>query len=224
MQLTVVSVVALALWAVLRPGVFALRYFLPSLLVAMLLSARAAERSCRSRWLQPAVVVCLLMAMAATYNRPSKAHPGRAVGYILGRKSLGDVGDLNTRQALAINAHAREGERVLAGTKYRLFLRADLLAGSSGRADEDELLALPTPQQRWEHAWRQGFRYLMLSPEAGCEVSPDGEKFALSLDRVRFTSETLPADFEVERIFLERRKGGPAWAAYRLHRRGPVNP
>jgi hypothetical protein len=217
-QVTVVSVLAVALWAVLRPGVFALRYFLPSLLTAMLLSARAAERACEYRRLRPAVVACLLLAMAATFNR-SQAHPGLAVEYVLGRKGLGEVGDLNTRAALAVNALARPGERILAGTKYRYFLRADLLAGASGQADEDELLRLATPQRRWERAWRMGFRFLMLSPEAGCEVSADGEKFVLALDRMRFESETLPQEFELERIYLERKKDGPAWAAYRIRRR-----
>ena len=203
-QLTAVSVAGVALWAVFQPGVFALRYFLPPLLLLTLPAARGAEYAFaagRSRSLRIGVLICLVMAMAATFNRP-KGHVGDAMKYVLGRATQADVGDFPARMGETVNSHATAGQRVFLGTPFCYFLRADLLASAGGQDDFAALRALKTDEQRWEYLYREGFRYVMVSPQGG-SISPDGANCVIHRGGATLDSTRLPAWLEITPIFRE---------------------
>ena len=212
---TVAAGIALLLWATLQLPNFSLRYFLPPLLVLLIAPARAAEHVCgpgkdRSM-LGVGVMVCLLMALAATCNRP-RGHGSDAVAFICGLRSEADVGDTCARQAEAVNAAARSGERVYLAGYYGYFLRPDLLGRANSQDDQRRLKALPDSRHHWVYLWDNGFRYVMVE---AAFLSPAGR----NAWRIDFggglRTDELPAGLALERIYEEVRGHGP-YHVYRM--------
>jgi len=205
-QLTAVAVLGVVCWAVLQTANFSLRYFLPPLMLLMLLPARAAEVVSRSavgrRVLAVGVIICLCMGLAERFNR-TKGHPGKAVKYVLGISTAAEVAGGEARSAEAINAHGAQGRRVFLATCYSYFLQPGLLATASGQEDYDAIKSLPAGPERWEEFYRRGFRYIMAGPSRAtiAKDAKSGDFYGLDLSQ-------LPRRLTVTPIYLERDKAG----------------
>jgi hypothetical protein len=232
-QAAIVSVVALVIWVVLRPGVFALRYFLPPLLLLAVLPAVETDRLLRDlktlRALKAAIWLVLAMALAASFNRP-EGHPGEAWDYLRGKLSAVEFADAPGRAAAVLTAHADPSERVWLASPYAYFLRAESLANASGRDDYRHVSAHPA-QAGWTYLYRQGFRYIYVGPLGG-SIGRGGSTLTLGwrLGQSSLDSTDLPDDLQLVAMDLQSVAGEPitpgsrdypAYGVFRLERTGP---
>jgi hypothetical protein len=206
-QLTVVGVLGVAIFAALQTVNFSLRYFLPALLLLLLAPAAAADfvwNSPRVRGiLKVGAAVVLVMALAERFNRP-KGHPGEGLKYILGRVGELDVAEDSAAMCRAVNDHARPGDRVYLGTKYPYFLRPELIASAVGSSERLALADLPAPGKRWQDLYEKGFRFICVGEQGGT-LHGKGRGFEL---KTRYGG--LNSDFVPENLELLCRYWGPA--------------
>lgn len=221
-QLTVVGAVGAALYGLLQPWNFSLRYFLSPLLLLLLAPAAAAEfvwnePRCR-KGLKVAVVVVLLMALAERFNRP-KGHPGEGLKYLLGRVDEAEVSDASVHMASLVNARAQPSQRVYLATHYTYGLRPELLASASTLSERREIRDIPSPAGRWRSVYEKGFRWICL--DSLCSSLRDSDRsFTVRRTHGDLDSRLLPEDLE-----LLCRYWGPAqprpegYAVFELRRR-----
>ncbi len=225
-QLTLMGVFGVVLWMTLQTANFSLRYFLPPLLLLMLAPARAAEYICDSPkakiWLKVGIAVCLFMAAAERFNRP-KARLARAFGFVTGLRSRVHAGGHNARLMVAINQQARPDARVMACTYYRYHLRPDLLVAGVGQDDWAKLAAIKNSEECWRTVASLGFEYIVISPCYGVTTSDYGKHFRMDFGGVKLDTRHLPAELELETLYIEREGVTESRhvqrASYRLRRR-----
>lgn len=193
-QLTVIAWIGIVIWATLFFNLFITRYFLPPLLLIMILPALAVERFavCSSRKVLVWFIIGALFAGAlATYNRP-KGHPGRGLAYALGFKSKEKVvGSLYT-MCETVNDQANNYEKVFMATAYRYYLNEELLNSTNSTELTRQIATLPH-HDKWKKIYADGYRWVIVGPET-TTISADGKDILIKLRNPDNLSEMIILD------------------------------
>jgi len=160
-QVTIIALLGLGLWMLLRPSIIAPRYLLATVLLTFPLIALAAEHAWemeqKPRLLRAAIIVCILAAVAAaSYHVVSPLR-------ILITEFTGDGNRCALASAycapfLQLNTRAEPGDRAFLAGYYGYWLRADLL---QCRDISEDNLALRENYPILEKLHRRGFRFVI---------------------------------------------------------------
>jgi hypothetical protein len=211
-QITIIGLLGVVIWKLIRPGIFAPRYILYSLMLLIPVAAGCAEYVSKnykeSRWLAGLIVatcivsLCINITDIQNYNYNSQL-----VNYISGRSDDSAVIGPAYRAAEKLNNTAEIGERVLSMTYQTFWYRPDLLVSLShgNRKDRKFLKTLNniSPEEVWNFFYAEGFRYVFLNEATHAYIN----KF-LNLKQV-------PNWLEVQIIFEEK-----DYKIYRLSAKG----
>ncbi len=203
-QVSVAGILGLAVFALVTPWQFSLRYFLPALLLLLLAPAAAADyiwNSPKVRYiLKVGVAVVLIMALAERFNRP-KGHTGDAWNYILGRAEEVDVSDSSTRMFHAADSVVPPGSRVFLATRCVYSLRAELIARSSQSEERRAIGTERSPEERWRKLYREGFRYIYFEAPVAGNLLTRETGFQTYPEYGGLDSRRLPEEFELIRLY-----------------------
>lgn len=192
-QVVLAALAGLAIWVILRPSVFAPRYFLAPLLILALPVAGAVEYlmqpkdrfSCFSAILGGGLILVLLVSL----KQFGAIHP-LAGPYLLGKVLECDYVGQPCKGANVINSDANPDDRVFLLNYYTYYLRPDILQHMGTLRDiKEKNLSV---SQTWEKLYSLGFRYIFV----------DGSSFAVWDGRLSDVSQR-PSSLSVETIFHE---------------------
>ncbi len=161
-QITIVAVIGIVAWVILRPAVFALRYLLAPLLLLSLLPIRGAEYTYRLeapvRRISWGISTFTLVVLLLTTIQATK-QVGDTISMI-GETECETTGS-SCRVLEVVNQDAQPGERLYLASYYRYWLRPDLLQ-CSAQPEDRQGLGADTPEERWAALYQRGFRYLVI--------------------------------------------------------------
>jgi hypothetical protein len=180
-QVTISALAGLVIWTVLRPSVFALRYFLAPLLVLILGAARGGEyvslRVVKPLRLDAAVVVSILLALLIAMKHVLILFP-YGIPYMMGEYKECDYVGLACLASGEINDKADLGDRVLTLTYITYWLRSDLL---QCKVTSEEMYSLLDhhAEENWTYLCERGFRFILFKEDThskygSCLKLPDG--------------------------------------------------
>ena len=171
-QITIMGLLGVVIWKLLRPGVFAPRYILYALLLSVPLAAGCAEyiskKETGTRWLATLIVgtcivsLCINIREFGNYN-----YDGQLVNYISGRSDDSAVIGPGYRAAEKLNDTAEIGAKVLSLTYSTFWHRLDLLASlSNARARVRNYFRTrsnSTSEEAWTFFYKEGFNYVFIN-------------------------------------------------------------
>jgi hypothetical protein len=166
-----VAVMAAALagvvaWNLYRPSVFAPRYILATLLLFILLAARAAEHACQAdtkpRWLTIAVMGSALITLWAvwSYFQGIVFLPVASYKYLAGQLPGCSRDGIFCRAMYEIDGQAEPGDRVFTAAYPRYWFRGDLIQCLEKEKDTGAIFSAPL-EERMQALYQRGFRYLL---------------------------------------------------------------
>jgi hypothetical protein len=203
-QITLVGLVGVVLWMVLRPSVIAPRYILPTLMLLMIPAARGAEWVSLSAQRKPFLGFACLSALFVTqyycfhysWVVDGLKHHSR----LFRRGTLPESTDPCYRASLVVNDSYREGDRLWLGMYFRYWVCTPLLVSSNNESERDSINQTQwTPQERWQALHAARFHYLILDWQTHADL---GQK--LGVDRKSGTVRSLPENLRVVLLFHER--------------------
>jgi len=163
---TIAALVGVAAWMIYNPSVFSPRYILATLLLLILLPARAAEYASlndkKPRLLTAGVMISTLVVLMAVglYFLGTVFYPMRTFLYFTGKMSeCGRDGEYCLAMD-AINRRAAPGERVYLATYQHYWLRGDLLQCVSGQ--QESIPGDLSGDKLWLYLYQKGFTYLFI--------------------------------------------------------------
>jgi hypothetical protein len=164
---TLSAAVGLLLWIVTQPSVLAPRYILATLLLFVLLPARAVEYVSKndrhSRWLNTGIIVCMIVTILAGLHFSEIIFlPRVTFAYLTEKINECDRDGAYCQVSTFINHQAQAGDRVYLATYYRYWLRPDLLQCANTISDSKIFQSKHTSAERWASFYEQGFRFLMV--------------------------------------------------------------
>jgi len=163
--LSLATVFGLASWFVIYPSNFALRYFLASALLLSLPTARAAEtfvnlESSNKGFIQIPVLAIILYMILAYISYPLST--GGSLHQVLtGEANCND----ETMRCLitdTINKDLPDGARIFTYTRYRYWLRPDLIQCASTTEELTNYTSLTSAEQRWKYLIGRGFHAVLV--------------------------------------------------------------
>jgi hypothetical protein len=202
-QLTLAGLVGLAAWVALRPGLILPRYYLPLLLAFIPLAARGAEyvegAEDRPRWLSTGIVLCVLVTLgvAVTNYRPGVAtFVPRFLAAQAGGPACYSVPKTLCRIWNKMDQDAQPGDRVLLTNPVTYWLRSDLQQCAATNREIQDVLGMPTNEERWTYLFEHGFRYIMVEKDVFSETEtglldpaqvPDWLNLSMPIDKDRLS-------------------------------------
>lgn len=211
-QVFVVALVGIVCWASLYFRLLVPRYFLPPLMLILLLPSAAAGHvlACPriGRAIRFGVILVLVLALAERINRP-KGHPGEGLALLLGSAELAEVVGPDGRMCLLANERAAGDDRILALTMYRFQLRPELIRTASSNTQLQRLAELPAGADRWRWLEANRWRVILVGPRYG-QIAPDGRLIVHSRDGkgLLLDSRTLPPDLTLIQAGVDSRRPG----------------
>lgn len=207
--ISVAAFAAIATWAVVYGDKVVTRYFLPALLLCVLLSARAAEnatdRSFRPRYLGIVVIgfALAVLSMTAGYSMHVYFDASKALKVMLGTASPCERGLEWCHPMNAVNQAAPKGARVLSVSTYKYYLRPDLAQCSYDLANA---FSGRSTLERWQSFYENGYSIIL----------PDhvGNPPSLQEDLAN------PPDWVIVRRDAPNDPLGPIWISYDLTKPG----
>lgn len=166
MAVMAAALAGVVVWNIYRPSVFAPRYILATLLLFILLSARAAEHACQEdtkpRWLTIAVMGSTLITIWAVwlYFLGSVFQPATSYEYLAGQLPGCGRDGLFCRAMYTINEQAEPGDRVFTAATPRYWFRGDLIQCLENTKDTGAIFGAPL-EDRMQALYQRGFRYLL---------------------------------------------------------------
>jgi hypothetical protein len=154
-QLTVLGVLGIAIWILVRPGVFAPRYILYTLLLIIPFVAYCTEyatkNESRPRWLAAAIAIFCIVYLTISNNEY-----GIRVAHNIKKIRVCDpfCHAINT-----LNNTAEPGARVCSWNYFTFWYRSDLLQCMSTRKDS---LNTSSSHETWQSIYDRGFRYVFI--------------------------------------------------------------
>jgi hypothetical protein len=187
-KVAAIGMTGVVIWIIIRPGVFAPRYILYTLLFLIIPVAAAAENVLENEKkprVISAAIVCLCLLYLIGFNG------------ILIRKTSKRFADNPNRIALQnasnqLNNSVKSDERVLSLNYFTFWLRPDLLGSLSSTTEIQNLKKSSSSEQAWDYIHQRGFRYVLI------DQATHG-KTAGILDSVR-----LPDGIVVQQVFSEQ--------------------
>ncbi len=163
---TLSAVGGILAWSILRPSVFAPRYFMATVMLLTLLSAKAAEYisrvEVRSRLLTAGVLltaVIVVISIGPIFT-DDVFFPDKSYRYLTGELGVcGREWDYCGHHE-TLNRKVDFGDRILLGSYQRYWLRSDLLQCLSNIEDEVAIFSAPE-EDRWLIIYQRGFRYVL---------------------------------------------------------------
>jgi hypothetical protein len=167
MVVTLSASVGLLLWIITQPSVLAPRYILATLLLFVLLPARAVEYVSKndrhSRWLNTGIIICMIVTiLAGLYFREFIFLPRVTLAYLTEKINECDRDGVYCQASAFINRQAQAGDRVYLATYFRYWLRPDLLQCVNRISDNQIFHSKHTSDELWTSFYEQGFRFLMV--------------------------------------------------------------
>ncbi len=168
LAITLAALVSTFVWVLLRPGVFAPRYIIVSLLLFAIPAARGAEFILQNEKMPRLIttgVLCLscivLISTGLKYNR-KVFYPKKTYLYLSGQIPECARYSKPCEVTSVVNKEAAIGTRVFAPDYLRYYLRADMIQCLPSSFEIFAFLNLDTPEQRLGFIYRRGFSYLMI--------------------------------------------------------------
>ena len=160
-QIAVIGMVGVVIWVILRPGVFAPRYILYTLLFLILPVAAATESVLKYEQhprLMSGAITLLCLIYLIGFNS------------ILILKNSERFKDNEERIALKkasyhLNQSVGHDERVLFLNSFTYWLRPDLLNSLSNSLEIQTLKNSSSSEEAWEYLLKRGFRYVLIDSE-----------------------------------------------------------
>ncbi|MCF8077805.1 MAG: hypothetical protein K9K88_00855 [Desulfobacterales bacterium] len=157
-QISVIAMAGVVAWVVLRPGVFAPRYILYTLLLLILPVAAATEHVLKNerqkRIISAAVTgVCLFYLIG--FNGILMIKNSERFKENPGRTALQNASEL-------LNQEAEADERVISLNYFTYWLRPDLLETLSKDTENNAFRKIKTGKQAWKYLHHKGFRYVLI--------------------------------------------------------------
>lgn len=173
-QITLVAIVCLATWMIVRPAIMCPRYILSALLLFIPLGARGAENLLQTNYeyqfLNKVVYFSLLFSLFLFLNqRPRPLQ--QFIKFLRGNIQDCEMASEYCNPLSFINKVSSRGDRVYAGAYYLYYLRPDLLQcmcspHDHGRGSFGTLMErwgrFKTSEERWEYLFDRGFNYLLV--------------------------------------------------------------
>ena len=163
-QITMVGIIGLMTWTIVRPSILAPRYIMATLLLFIPLAARSAENVIEGipghKYLKMAVTFSLVFSVFLLLSQNLRI-PKQFVKFLSGNLSECKGAGAYCNWMTFINKHASPGDRIYIGGYYTYDLRPDLLQCMSGPSDQG-WSQLKTPWGRWEYLFGHGFKYLVV--------------------------------------------------------------
>ncbi len=163
---TIAALVGVAVWMVYNPSVLAPRYILATLLLLILLPARAAEyvslNDQKPRLLTIGVMVTTFIALIAVglYFLNQVFFPNRTIPVLNGEMNECKRDGEYCNAMDAINRKAAPGARVYLATYEHYWLRGDLLQCVS--STQESIPADVSGDRLWLDLYQRGFTYLFI--------------------------------------------------------------
>jgi hypothetical protein len=164
--LTIAALVGVLAWMISNPSVLAPRYLLSTLLLLILLPARAAEYMSLNdrtpRLLTAGITICTLVVLVAVglYFLSSVFYPNRTLLVLEGKMDECSRDGESCRAMATINQRAAPGERVYLAAYPRYWLRGDLLQCVSSY--QDSISNDFSGDKSWLYLYQKGFTYLFI--------------------------------------------------------------
>lgn len=187
-QVSVIGMMGIVIWVILRPGVFAPRYILYTLLLLILPVAAAAEHVLKNEQrqrLMSAAIICLCFVYLIGFNG------------ILILKNSERFKDNAARIALQkasyqLNQSVKPDERVISFNYFTYWLRPDLLNSLSNTRENETLSKSSSSEQAWEYLFQRGFRFVLIDQATH-------QKIAKILD-----PDQIPEGIAIEEVFSDQ--------------------
>ncbi|WP_085902023.1 hypothetical protein [Kiloniella majae] len=161
--LSVVSVLTILLWAILRPAAFAPRYFIIPLLTILPAVAYSAEVFIRTTQLRLLKAIVLLAIAFSVFSASVRFAPAmeRSISYLrqTAHKSWGNPIWAMTEY---VAREGRPGERIFLMMYYRSMLRNDLLQCVLTQQESVTIREANSSHDIWEKMHMAGSNYLIL--------------------------------------------------------------
>jgi len=165
LQITVLGLIGIVIWILIRPGVFAPRYFLYTLLLLIPFAAGCAEyiskNETKPRWLAGALVVLCIISLSVFYLQNYKRG---LVNYLIGYTSDSKICAPVYQASERLNNIAEPGARVYSLTYFTFWFRPDLLQCMSTIWEKGFLINQENIKayEAWSYIHDRGFQYVFL--------------------------------------------------------------
>ena len=162
-QITMVAIIGLITWMIVRPSILAPRYIMATLLLFIPLAARSAENLMEGNWgqkyLKKVAALSLVFSLFLFLGQNSLIHK-QFIKFLSGNLNECERAGAYCNSMTFINKYASPGDRVYIGGYYTYDLRPDLLQCMLG--PDQGWSSLKTPWERWEYLFSHGFKYLVI--------------------------------------------------------------
>jgi hypothetical protein len=161
--ITMVAIIGLITWTIVRPSILAPRYIMATLLLFIPLAARSAENVMKGTWGQKylkKVVAFSLVFSLFLFLGQNFLIPKRFIKFLSGNLNECEGANTYCNSMTFISNYASLGDRIYIGGYYTYDLRPDLLQCMLG--PDQGWSSLKTPWERWEYLFSHGFNYLVI--------------------------------------------------------------
>ena len=189
-QITLLGILGIVIWMIIRPSVFAPRYILYTLLLLIPFVAGCVEHvlkyESKPRWLSAAIISACLFYLVV-YN-------GMLANKVAEWNLEAKNSNSTIRSSEKLNSMAKTGDRILSLNHFTYWYRQDLLKNLS-TADEQQYLKENksiSPYEAWTYVYNKGFEYIVINHSTHGYVVQ-----VLAIDKI-------PEKFQVKEIFREQ--------------------
>jgi hypothetical protein len=169
-QMTVLGLLGLLIWKLFRPGVFAPRYILYTLLLLIPLAAGCAEFVSKNkgepRWMIELIVGACVVSLCINIHY-FRSYDHGLVDYITGRTDNATVIGPAYKAAEKLNSTAEIGNEIASLTYCSFWYRSDLLATlSNGRQLVRKFFTARnniSSEEAWTFFYKEGFKYILIN-------------------------------------------------------------
>ena len=164
-QITMIALMCIGVWIILRPSIIAPRYILAAFLLLIPATARAADYVFglpdMNRFLHVFMYGGLLVLLT-TFIFQNTFIPLRFMKFLKGDLAVCDYASGYCPALEFVNSVAPKGARIYVGGYHAYHLRPDLLQAISGPPSDLNWRGFQTAEQRWEYFSQQGFRFIII--------------------------------------------------------------
>jgi hypothetical protein len=165
--ISVAAFIAIGAWAVQFGDKAVPRYFMPALLLCIPLASRAAENvtdtSFRPRYLSVVVMsfVFAVLFLTARFTMGVYFHTAQAIKLVLGTAAPCEGAWDWCRPMMAVNELAPKGTRVFSVSKFKYYLRPDLIQCANEHRTGLVVFPGASTLDRWQWFYANGFRVIL---------------------------------------------------------------
>lgn len=162
---TMVALLGLIIWMISEPSVIAPRYFMPTLLLFILMPSKGVDTICQNKrkpWFLYSIVVFSIFGTiisTALYFNNLVFFPTSVGKFFLGEITECDRTGEYCHAMETINKDAALGDRLFLASYHRYWLRPDLLQCVDNPSDT---FSDTSAENYWSSIYQNGFRYLLI--------------------------------------------------------------